>query len=64
MWIVVVVDQYYPSVMHYSDEEQAKESFNKNKSKGNVTHIAKVERYHVNDWDSNNWDVIFDRVER
>jgi hypothetical protein len=48
MWLVVVVENYYPSVLHYDSEEEARESFERNKSEGYVTHIAKVSETYIN----------------
>ncbi|MBX0320268.1 hypothetical protein [Shouchella clausii] len=42
MWIVVVVDQYYPSVFHFDNEEEAKTSYLKKRSMGYAVHLAKV----------------------
>lgn len=46
MWIVVVVESYYPSVLHFKDRIEAIESYEKNKEQGYVTHLAKVETSH------------------
>lgn len=45
MWIVVVVDSYYPSVFHFDDEVEAKKAYEKYKNHRIVTHFAKVEDY-------------------
>lgn len=48
MWLVVVLDDYYPSVIHYDNEKEAMESFEKNKSRGYATHIVKVLETYIN----------------
>ena len=42
MWIVVVVDAFYPSVLHFNNKEEAVESYEKNKEQGYVTHLAET----------------------
>ena len=44
MWIVVVVDHYYPSVFHFDNEDEAKESYEKERHMGFAVHLAKVEQ--------------------
>jgi len=48
MWIVVVVEPYYPSVFHFENEDEALKCFNKNKDNGKVTHLAEVKKCQFN----------------
>lgn len=50
MYIVVVVESYYPSVFHFTSKEEAVECYEKNKEEfGHVVHLAKVETSHFNE---------------
>lgn len=40
MWIVVVVEPYYPSIFHFNNEAEARVCYEKNKNDGKVTHLA------------------------
>lgn len=42
MWIVVVIETYYPSVLHFENEDLAKEAYEKHKNKKAVVHMAEV----------------------
>lgn len=44
MWIVVIVDEFYPSVYHFKEQEEAKHFYGKvnNMKRGHVVHLAKV----------------------
>lgn len=42
MWIVVVVQSHYPSVFHFDEEGEARESYDQSKEYGHVVHLAKV----------------------
>lgn len=42
MWIVVVVDNYYPSVFHFDNEEEARKSYEKERFMGHAVHLAEV----------------------
>lgn len=46
MWIVVVVEHYYPSVFHFDNKDEALTCYKKNKDSGRMghaVHLAKVE---------------------
>jgi uncharacterized protein (DUF2249 family) len=51
MWIVVIVNQHYPSVLHFHNEQEAKEQYNLYKENGFVVHLAKVHDYQFNEDD-------------
>lgn len=42
MWVVVVVEEYYPSVLHFDDEVEAKKAYEKYKGNQSIVHIAEV----------------------
>lgn len=48
MWIVVVAEPYYPSVFHFTNEDEARDCYNKNKENGKVTHFAEVVKSNFN----------------
>lgn len=42
MWIVVVVEEHYPSVFHFDNEVEAKKAYEKYKDDRAIVHIAEV----------------------
>lgn len=48
MWIVVIVEPYYPTVKHYDNEEDARKQYERYKGSGFVTHLAEVKEKEVN----------------
>lgn len=48
MYIVVVVNQHYPSVLHFKDRSEAIEKYEEYKEQGYVIHLAQVETSHFN----------------
>lgn len=48
MYIVVVVNQHYPSVLHFKDRLEAIEKYEEYKERGYVVHLAQVETSHFN----------------
>jgi len=64
MWIVVVVDNYYPSVFHFKDEEEARKSYEKERYMGHVVHLAEVKESKSNqdnihnEFDENNIETL------
>lgn len=57
MWIVVVVDNFYPSVYHFDNKEDAIRSYNKERSMGHIIHLAEVKDSKVNE---DNFSIDFD----
>lgn len=57
MWIVVVVDEHYPSVFHFKNEEDARESYEKERGMGFIVHLAEVKDSKI---DHNNTSYNFD----
>lgn len=43
LWIVVVVDHYYPSVLHFTDENEARKEYERYNESETAVHLAKVE---------------------
>lgn len=49
MYIVVIVDSYYPSVLHFNERIDAIEFYERNKKEGYVVHLAEVEVSHFDE---------------
>lgn len=62
MWIVVVLEHYYPSVFHFSNEKEAKECYERNKTCGFGAHLAWVQASHLDktvyEFDENKIDTL------
>lgn len=48
MWIVVVLDYYYPSVFHFEEELAALDLYNEYKEYGFLVHLARIESSTLN----------------